>query len=98
MTKHYILDGRKVIATDFLTWARWFEKNDRKVARERVGTNIEVSTVFLGLDHSFGGTEPMIFETMVFGGPIDGEMTRCSTWEQAEVMHKEMVAKAKEAL
>lgn len=26
-----------------------------------------VSTVWLGLDHNYGGGEPLIFETMIFG-------------------------------
>ena len=33
------------------------------------GFNIEVSSVFLGIDHNFYGTgHPVLYETMVFGG------------------------------
>ena len=49
-----------------------------------IGATREASTVFLGLDHQL--TEdgpPLLFETMVFGGPLSGETDRCSTWELA---------------
>jgi hypothetical protein len=36
------------------------------VARDDVGPNVYVSTVWLGLNHNFGGGTPIIFETMVF--------------------------------
>jgi hypothetical protein len=76
----------------------WLETCDGQVAREHVN-GADVSTVFLGLDHSFGrNSQPMIFETMVFGGPLDGEQERCSTWAQAEAMHAAMVERVKSAL
>lgn len=55
--------------------------------------DVEVSTVFLGLDHSFEGKKPLLFETMVFGGPNDGIENRYSTWRQAESGHVEIVKK-----
>lgn len=43
-----------------------------------------VSTVFLGLDHSFMSDEPILFETMITkNGEWLDYQTRCSTWEQA---------------
>ena len=63
--------------------------------KTKVG-NIEISTVFLGLDHSFGGKKPLLFETMIFGGKLDQEQERYTTWEQAEKGHKGMVNKVKE--
>lgn len=62
------------------------------VAHETVGT-AEVSTVFLGLDQNLGYGPPMLFESMVFGGALDREQDCCSTWEQAEEMHRKMVAR-----
>jgi hypothetical protein len=97
MTDKYILDGHTAVPEpDLMKWARWFESVDsRRVKRETVGES-DVSTVFLGMDHSFGGPTPILFETMVFDGPLGGEMNRCSTWEQAEKMHDEMVRRVKE--
>jgi hypothetical protein len=52
-----------------------------------------ISTVFLGLDHGFGGP-PKLFETMIFEDSGSGEeiyMARCFTYEEAEAMHKAAV-------
>ena len=57
---------------------------------------MEVSTVFLGLDHnSYCGGPPAIFETMVFGGEYDEYQERYSTWDEAELGHKEIVERLK---
>ena len=69
----YILDGKTpVLCDDVLKWATFFEKaSNRIVCKTEIGNAI-VSTVFLGLDHSWGGGPPLLFETMVFGGSFDG--------------------------
>lgn len=92
MNEHYILDGHKVVETDVLTWTKTFERGDRNhvVARTKMIDDSEVSTVFLGFNYQYGDGPPLLFETMVFGGPLDQEMERCTTWEQAEAMHKAM--------
>ena len=91
--KYYTLDAdHKAIPADLMTWAASFENSSRIVAQEVIGT-AEISTVFLGLDHRFGEGPPILFETMVFGGPLDQEQERCSTWEEAEAMHKAMCAR-----
>jgi len=53
--------------------------------------------VFLGLNHSFGEGPPLLFETMVFGGALDQEQARYTTWEQAEAGHKQMLARVSAA-
>ena len=92
----YKLDaqGEPIPEPDLMTWAEWIETADRQVARDRIG-NVEVSTVFLGLDHNYSGRgDPILWETMVFGGPMNYDMTRCGgSREQAEAMHQKMVAK-----
>lgn len=54
----------------------------------------EVSTVWLGLDHSFGFGPPAIFETMVFheGSPLNESCERYATWTEAELGHYAMVS------
>jgi len=92
MSDYYILDGHKAIPCTSLEWARWYEtaKQKRIVAKDTVCGH-DISTVFLGLDHQWNDVgPPHIFETMVFGGPLDQEQERCSTWEQAEKMHGDM--------
>ncbi len=95
MSRHYRRDGTPC---DVLEWAEQFEKaTDRQVAKTTVplgqGDAADVSTVFLGLDHSFGEGPPLIFETMVFGGELDQECERYTTETEALFGHDRMVAK-----
>ncbi len=50
---------------------------------------ILLSTVFLGVDHSFIG-EPVLFETMIFGGKHDGRQWRYTTFDDAIANHKKL--------
>lgn len=88
MNQHYILDGKETKSADLLEWAAWFETADRHVAKTSVNDEVNVSTVFLGLDHSFGEGPPLLFETMIFGGEHDQYQKRFATCEQAEEGHK----------
>ena len=62
-----------------------------RVARTTVGDGIDVSTVFLGIDHTLGAGPPMIYETMIFGGPYAEYCERYSTWEEAHAGHTKAV-------
>lgn len=94
MNEHYILDGHEPVAVSLLTWAKWFETVDRHVAKDVLNNGVTVSTVFLGLDHSFGEGPPLLFETMSF--PKDSwsekRMGRYSTWAEAEAGHAAILA------
>ncbi len=93
---YYILEGRiPVRAPSMLEGAEWLSDNldARIVARTTVGES-EVSTVFLGIDHNWEDGPPLLFETLVFDGPMAGVMERCSTWVEAEDMHHRMVERA----
>jgi len=95
MTGKYILKNREaVVEPDLLKWGRWFEKGDKRVGETMIG-DVRVSTVFLGLDHNFGDGPPLLFETMVFGGELDQEMDRCSTWAESVIMHDNMCKRVK---
>lgn len=94
MNDEYILDGHKpVVCNDSMEWGQWFKSANRHVAKTQISDDIDVSTVFLGLDHSFGEGSPILFETMVFGGKFDQEMERYATWDEAEQGHKNWVKK-----
>lgn len=112
INRYYILDGKKPVSMgscenkdSLMEWAEFMENGNRVVKKDKACFNksggidvVEVSTVFLGLDHSFGDeVYPVLFETMVFGGEIDGEMWRCSTWEEAERIHEEVKEKVSNA-
>lgn len=100
MSSKYILDeNHKAIPVDnLIDWAEWMEhRESRRVAYTEVGES-NVSTVFLGLDHQWGEGPPILFETMVFGGPLNEYQERCSTWEEAVRQHEWIVLKATEAM
>ena len=93
MTTHYILDDHTPIReSDLITWAAWLETADRIVKKTSVCNGVDVSTVFLGLDHQWSDGPPLLFETLIFGGEHDGDMWRYSTWKQAEAGHDAVVA------
>lgn len=91
--KYTLVDKKPVPVSDLTKWAKGYETLDRRVAYTDVG-DVKVSTVFLGLDHNFSDDgPPVLFETCVFGGTLDGEMDRYSTWDEAEAGHAAMVAR-----
>jgi hypothetical protein len=98
--KAKLIDGQVVPVEDTLEWAEWFETADRQVAHTTLNRRrrIRVSTVFLGLNHDYRGTEKGIwFESMVFGTSIDGAQDRYPDIESARRGHAQMVARARQA-
>lgn len=92
---HYILEEKNIKRVDFLTWAMWYQGANRTIAWTEVD-DVIISTVFFGLDFSFGiENVPELFETMILGGELDGEKIRCATWEQAEELHERFVKRAR---
>lgn len=85
----YILDanGTPVLEPDLFAWGKWMQTADRCIAFTQVTPEIRVSTVFLGLDHSWNGP-PEIYETMIFGGPHNEDQWRYSTREEAIAGHQ----------
>lgn len=98
-TDKYVLnaDGSTRVEPDLLKWAKWFEHAERQIARDILPGDVLVSTVFLGIDHSFFGNIPLLFETMVFGGKYDQFQERYATREEALAGHAKVLEVAKEA-
>jgi len=95
MGTHYILDGHETKEVDLMTWARWFEKANRRVAEDTI-MGSRISTVFLGLNYNWEENgKPLLFETLIFGGKLDGEMERYATWDEAETGHKATVKRVR---
>ena len=93
MGDYYDRQGNPIGLMD---WAMRYKAKDKRVAETTLPDGKWISTVWLGLDHSFGGGPPLIFETMVFPkrgewGELDSD--RYSTEEQARAGHERMVAK-----
>jgi len=93
MSVYYGMDGQPI---DMHEWALLFEDTEHRIiGRTELPGGCRVSTVWLGIDHSFGGGPPLIFESMVFGpdSSIDLDCQRYSTREEAELGHSEMVTR-----
>lgn len=89
--KWILVDKKPVIERDLLKWGQWMQDSpERIVARTKVN-DVLLSTIFLGLDHSFGGPVPLLFETMVMNGPRKGEMSRAGTYDEAVIQPHAMV-------
>ena len=92
---YYILENGVPKPVDSIQeWGQWWEKTDRTVAKTRIG-KVLVSTVFLGLNPQWEDALPLLFETLVFGGSLDGEMERYSTLDEAKIGHETMVKRVK---
>ena len=100
---YFILDedGKPKHEPDSMKWAAWFEKSTfegtRIVSQNDVEDGVRVSTVFLGLSHNFmdrDGSDPILYETMIFGGHHDMYQKRYRTRAQAMVGHAQAVALA----
>lgn len=95
MSDWYELIGQTPVKIegDIIECAMRYEAMDRRVAQTTLFDMCRVSTIFLSLDHSWGGGPPVLFETMAFwrGGHGDEQM-RCCTWLEAQRQHAEMCA------
>ena len=92
-------DNKPVRARDVIEWGQFLELRDRcTVGYTQINSRVYVSTVFLGIDHRhFGSGPPILFETMIFGGELDGHQWRYSSWDDAETGHQAVVRKMREA-
>ena len=85
MTGLYILiDGKAEPTDDINLWGLGMSDNNIKF--NKFGDS-NVSTVFLGMDHSLRGEDPVLFETQVFGGEHDGYIDRYHTLEDSIIGH-----------
>lgn len=99
---HYILVDRKVVpGIDLMTWAVWFEQFDnRRVALDEGEDSKgkwQLSSVFLGIDHSFADNgPPIVFETMLFredkAADDHNDCWRFATWDEIMSFHRRKAA------
>jgi hypothetical protein len=67
---------------------------ENKVRRTAISDDVEVSTIHLVINHRYGDGPPLIFETLVFGGPLDGDGDRWASEAEAIVGHELWVRRA----
>lgn len=71
---------------------------DRRVAYDEIG-DVTVSTVHLVINHQFDPTlPPLIFETMIFGGPFDMHQWRYATEAEAIAKHDQILAAVRDGI
>lgn len=92
-----LVNGKVVPTDDFVKWAKFFENDKLRIIKRAEIGNITISTVFLGIDHGFGG-RPRWFETMIFNGPLDGKQERYESQAEAIRGHNYLVKKVKRTL
>lgn len=105
MLLNYILDEHgNPKPADILEWAQWFEHTDRHVGSTVIARGVHVSTVYLGIDHGYpflhdpdGPYKPVLWETMIFGGRMDGYQDRYTSLQAAKEGHERAVAEARAA-
>ncbi len=86
----YILKDKIPVKASMFEANDWMSDHKNKVVEQTEIGSVFISTVFLGLDHAWGGGEPVLFETMVFGGKFDGHQQRYCSYDAAEKAHKLM--------
>lgn len=88
-TTYYILDGKKPVPVDdSIVWDKWFDNRKNWIVDKTTIGDSGIDTVFLGINHRDGEGEPILFETMIFGGDEDGYQERYCTWDEAVEGHK----------
>ena len=94
MVDLYILDneGLPVPENDVLKWGQWFENHgkERIVKQTNFPEGGMISTVFLGMDHSFGGNTILLYETMVFKNETN--------WEDVGAYAKQLCAASSDSI
>ncbi len=95
----WILRDGEPIKVSFAEYCDWNQRpfeETRQVAEafvDQLDGSVRVSTVFLSIDHKWRYGPPILFETMVFGGPedIDGWQERYATLSEAKAGHARIV-------
>jgi len=89
----YVLKNRQPVLTDSLdAFLQFVATRAGIVAQEHIGPFF-VSTIFLS--HTLAtalNPRPLFFESMIFGGTLDGACYRYETWTQAADGHRALVA------
>ena len=95
MSMYFVLDeqGDPLPVASYEEWARWCERSDRGVARTVIAPEVVVLTVFTGLNEAevAPGEQPLLFDTCVLGGPLDGETVHHSNRVGALAEHEWLV-------
>lgn len=106
MWRNYIRhpDGRIEVCDDLIEFAKWYgEDENRRIALDAVPYGpgdkeaVLVSTIFLGMDHNFGGKgAPVLFETLAQCPDGTDFANRYRTEEEARTGHERILQQVEE--
>lgn len=99
--KMYVLDFENHVTEvkDVASWGLFMESDAKVIGYTEITSECCVSTVFIGIDHRiYGRGPPMLFETMIFGGPLDEYQWRYASYDDAVTGHKMAVTNARNAI
>lgn len=92
MSWYILTANNQPVAVSITEAAQWMEDNpERKAVKQDHIDDKFVSTVFLGLDHSWNNKEVILWETMIFGGEHDQYQERYSSYEDALEGHQKAI-------
>jgi hypothetical protein len=103
----YVLDDEDnpVLAHNVLSWGEWMETHPHHLAQTLFPWG-RVSTIFLGIDASMIEVligvgplthKPTLWETMVFGGPLNLSQWQYNSKKDALEGHRQAVVECKKA-
>ncbi|HYF61092.1 MAG TPA: hypothetical protein VEA81_19245 [Burkholderiaceae bacterium] len=82
-----LVDGGQTVEADETVFADWSARANRRIAHHQSGV-VEVSTVFVGIDHRTFETSPArLFATTVLRDGRVGETWRHSSFDDARIGH-----------
>lgn len=86
--KTYKLEGKQILPIEPELWGEWFQNADRQLYFDQIGLEmVEVSTVFMGIDHGYG-CPPPLFETLITFGQFHGETFQATSFKEAKRNHR----------
>lgn len=90
--RYFTREGKPLTFDEFLAYSGQFKDEDKHVAIYETPFML-ISTVYLGINHAYSkDSPPLIFETMVFCGDMDGQdQWRYSTIAEAKAGHEKAV-------
>ena len=90
--RFYKLVDRKPVQCSFAEFSEAMKDDANRVIAQNLVGELQVSTIFTGIDTNFGGDEPLLFETVVFGLPDDlRPQWSLGNWDEAMEIHTMLV-------
>lgn len=88
----YKLAGQEPIRCSLTEYAQNMQSEANRVIKQDTIHNLLVSTIFTGIDHSFGLGEKKLFETIIFGTEENiHPKWQYATWSEAIENHQQLV-------